>query len=201
MFGFLRFNWKINYCFIWQEFCRKRKYWLKFSHELTKKQKPHAWWETSDVGLPLTSPGPATQGGSCGCCRAQWEKDVRMYRLSRPGPSPLSRRASFYITRPVFAGRRYSCGCTPTTLLSTSWRQRRDSLICIALYSVETLQKEVIPCKQKSQVGRVVHILRKAHQHSTNTQTALHLHKAHRCSKKLIRLQRLQFRMNKMQMC
>lgn len=42
------FKWKIYYYFIWEEFCREPKYWLKFSHELTKKhcrraRRPHAW--------------------------------------------------------------------------------------------------------------------------------------------------------------
>lgn len=58
MFGFLRFKWKINYCFIWEEFCRKLKYWLNFSHELTKKPcrsacRPHAWRETSAYLWPV----------------------------------------------------------------------------------------------------------------------------------------------------
>lgn len=117
-------NGKHYYYLICEEFCRKKcTYWLKFSHDLTTKalqKSVQTTCMTWAVCLPLTNPGPAIQGDSFGCCRAQWQKGVGGYTLSHRGPSLLSQRSSFYTIPPVSAARHYSCGCTPTTLLSTS---------------------------------------------------------------------------------
>lgn len=94
--------------------------WLKTLQECTE-QNTHC--RIGDVRLPLTSPGPAIQGGSCGCCRAQWVRGAGGCMPSHPGLSPLSPRSSFYIKLHASARLRYSCDCTQTIRLSTSWRQ------------------------------------------------------------------------------
>lgn len=121
MLEFPQFKWKIYCCFSWEQFCRKCK--LRFSYRLTwKRCRGEDIYRKHDrrVCLPLTSPGPAIQGGSCGCYRVQWETGVGVDMLSHPGPSPLSQTCAFYITPAACVGLRYSCGCTRTTLLSTS---------------------------------------------------------------------------------
>ena len=98
-----------------------------------------------NVCLPRTSPGPAIRGGSCGCCRAQWARGEWGCRLSHPGLSPLLQRFSFYIKPPDSAGLRYSCGCNPTTLLSTSWKQRgAGALVCVQCISLNELHSIVL---------------------------------------------------------
>lgn len=76
--------------------------------------------------LPLTSSGPSIREGSCGCCRVQWTRGAKEGRWSHLGSSPPMQKSSFCIKPHVSSDRHYSCDCTPTTILSTSWpRQQR----------------------------------------------------------------------------